>query len=121
MAASARMPSQASASPAVPPAIASTPLSAIDRRTSAQRLAPNAARTAKSRDASADRASSRFAMFAQAMSSTSTTALNRTQSVGPMSPTTCWCAGTSEAPQPAFESGCSRAMSPAILDISARA
>ncbi len=44
-------------------------------------------------------------MFAQAMSSTSTTALNSIQSVGPMLPTTCSCAGTSDTPQPAFESG----------------
>ena len=102
-------------------ATVSTPLSAIERRTSAHRPAPNAARTAKSRDAIADRARSRLAIFAHAMSNTSTTALNRIQRVDPMLPTTCSCAGTSDTPHPAFESGCSRAISPAILDNSARA
>ena len=58
-------------------------------------------------------------MFAQAMSSTSTTAPKSTHSVRPMLPTTCSCAGTSLTPHPVFASGCSRAKSRAMRSMSA--
>ena len=57
-------------------------------------------------------------MFAQAMTSTSTTAPKSTQSVSPIRPTTCSCAGTSATPHPFCESGFSRAMVAATALIS---
>ncbi len=66
----------APASPSAPPIAASTRLSINSCRTSRPRLAPNASRTEISRPRVVARASSRFATFAQAMSSTSPTTPN---------------------------------------------
>ncbi len=86
---SARMPHHATRSPTRPPVAVSIALSTIDRRTRIHRPAPKAARTAKSRDARAERTSSRLAMLPHAITRTSTTAANSTHNVWPMSPTTC--------------------------------
>ena len=69
----ARTSENASASPAAPPPAARRRLSIINWRTIRPRLAPSAARNATSRARSAPRASSRFARFTHAMSSTSPT------------------------------------------------
>ncbi len=63
-----------SSHPRAPPASASSRLSTSCSRTMRAGLAPRARRTATSRSRAAARASCRFAMFAQPMSSTSTTA-----------------------------------------------
>ncbi|HEX7085183.1 MAG TPA: hypothetical protein VF198_02385 [Vicinamibacterales bacterium] len=72
----------ASISPATPPASAIARLSASSWRTRRARLAPMAARTAISRSRSTPRASSRFAMLAQATSSSAATAVANRRSAG---------------------------------------
>ena len=79
---SSRTSVHASARPAAPPAADSTRLSVRSCRTSRARLLPSAARIVSSRWRAAPRESSRFATFAQAMSSTRATALARTRIAG---------------------------------------
>ena len=79
---SSRTSVHASARPAAPPAADSTRLSVRSCRTSRVRLPPSAARIVSSRWRAAPRESSRFAMFAQAISSTRATALARTRIAG---------------------------------------
>ena len=67
--------------PSTPPAVASTTLSTRNCRDSLARDAPSADRTATSRCRTVPRASSRFATFVQAMSSTKPTAPSSNQSV----------------------------------------
>ena len=74
------------ASPAMPPAAASTRLSVSIWRTSRPRPAPSAVRTPTSRSRAALRASSRFATLTQATSSTSTTAPDQREQRGPELP-----------------------------------
>ena len=69
----ARTRQKATPAPAAPPSIPRTRLSVSNCAISWRRLAPRAARTATSRPRACPRASSRFATFAQAMSSTSVT------------------------------------------------
>ncbi len=115
---STRTPAHARPRPTTAPEAASSPLSTSDRRTSARRPAPRAARIEKSLDARAERASIRFETLAHAMSSTRPTAPRSTHNVRPMPPTTWSCAGTSRTPQPALVSGCCRARFCAIASIS---
>ena len=79
---SSRTSVHASARPAAPPAADSTRLSVRSCRTSRERLPPSAARIVSSRWRAAPRESSRFAMLAQAMSSTRATALASTRIAG---------------------------------------
>ena len=67
----ARTRQKATPAPAAPPSMPRTRLSVSNCAISWRRLAPRAARTATSRPRACPRASSRFATFAQAMSSTS--------------------------------------------------
>jgi hypothetical protein len=94
---SARTKQTATPAPAAPPSIPRTRLSVSNCATSWRRLAPRAARTATSRRRACPRASSRFATFAQAMSSTSVTAPNRVTNVGRMSPTIRSCSGVTSS------------------------
>ena len=68
--------SAASSSPKIPPARPSSVFSVRSWRTSRARPAPIAVRSAISRRRDADRDSSRFATFAEAISSTKPTAPN---------------------------------------------
>ncbi len=79
---SSRTSVHARARPAAPPAADRTRLSVRSCRTSRVRLPPSAARIVNSRWRAAPRESSRFAMFAQAMSSTRATALASTRIAG---------------------------------------
>ena len=111
-----------SASPAVPPTAASSRLSVSSCRKSCRRLAPSAARTASSRVRPTPRASSRFATFAHAMSSTNpTTPANTSDVVLRSLPTSALCKGSIVTPQPLLVDGEMRAMPAAIEAISARA
>jgi hypothetical protein len=65
----------------------------INWRTIWTPLAPSATRTANSRDRAAERASSKFATFAQAINNTSPTAPSNSSSVPPTSPTMNPCSG----------------------------
>ncbi len=81
-ASSARIPAVPRSRPSAPPANDSMRLSVSSCRMMRPRPAPMAARTAISRLRVVARASSRFATFAQAMSSTKLTAPSSSQSVG---------------------------------------
>ena len=72
-----RTPHVASTSPSAPPITDSKTLSVRSWRSSRPRAAPSALRTAISACRAFERARSRFAMFAHAMSSTNTTAPRR--------------------------------------------
>ena len=85
---STRIPQAASPSPAAPPASASARLSVRNWRTSRERLAPSAVRTATSFWRAAARASSMWATLAQAIRRTNATAPSSTRSPGRTSPTT---------------------------------
>ena len=94
---SARTKQKATPAPAAPPSIPRTRLSVSNCAISWRRLAPRAARTATSRPRACPRASSRFATFAQAMSSTSVTEPNRVTNVGRMPRTIRSCSGVANS------------------------
>ncbi len=75
-----RSPANANSTPAAPPAIANTRLSASNWRTSRKRLAPIDARMAISRRRKTARESSRFETLTHAITSRSPTAPNRIHS-----------------------------------------
>src|SRR5205814_1612986 len=74
----ARKPATARSNPSAPPASDNSMLSVSNWRDNCQELAPNAVRSATSRSLPELRTSSRFTIFAQAISSTSPTAPERT-------------------------------------------
>ncbi len=84
-----RKPNQATAIPSAPPASDSTVLSVSSWRTMRPRLAPSAARIPNSRWRAVERASSRPATFAHAISNTRITAPNGSGTVPLTSPTIC--------------------------------
>ena len=96
---------RANSRPSSPPASASRQLSVTNCATRRLRLAPSAARTPSSLVLAVARASSRFATFAHAISSTSATAPASRFRVGRVSPTSCSRSGTTIAPLPSFETG----------------
>ena len=102
---SSRSPPTATASPSAPPAAASSTASARIGRATSQRPAPSAPRTAISLRRVDNRASSRFAMLAQTMSSRKPTAPMSTTSAGREAATSCSCAATTRALQSALLSG----------------
>jgi hypothetical protein len=75
--------------PTAPPSTARTMLSVRSSRMTRDRLAPSAPRMAISLCRAAARASSKFAMFAQAISKTKATAARSTISIGRTSPIIC--------------------------------
>ena len=95
----------ASTSPKTPPNRASRMLSVSNWRSNRVRLAPMVVRIEISRARTVARARRRFARFAQAISSTTTTAASRTSSTGRMSPTTYSCKGRKPIPIPWFSFG----------------
>ena len=104
-ASTARVPSQAMASPAMPPARDSTTLSVSSWRTTRARAAPSARRMAISFWRRVKRARSRFATFVQAMRSTKPTAPSRTRRVGRTSPTITPASGVISTPCLEFDFG----------------
>ena len=97
---SASTPHTATSSPSAPPTAASSTLSVSSCRTRRARPAPSARRIAISRCRTDERASSRFATFAQAMSSTQPTAASSVSSAGRTSPTRSSCSGITRSAQP---------------------
>jgi hypothetical protein len=104
--------------PTAPPASDSTMLSVSNWRTMRLRLAPMAARTANSLRRVVERASSRLATFAQAISSTNPTAPNSTSRVEPTSPTITLVSGFTLMPCFALDLGYASASRAAMALIS---
>jgi hypothetical protein len=113
-------PHSAMSSPAAPPATASRRLSARNWRISSRPFAPSARRIAVSRPRDAARASSRLAIFAQAISSTRLTAPSSTIADSPRFSLTSDRSGTTATAQPS-SCGVSRAMRRSIAESSAAA
>ena len=97
---SASTPQTATSRPSAPPTAASSTLSVSSCRTRRARPAPSARRIAISRWRTDERASSRFATFAQAISSTQPTAASSVSSAGRTSPTRSSCSGMTRSAQP---------------------
>ena len=100
-----RTPAHATNRPRTPPLNASTKLSTSTCRTSCQRPAPSAARTASSVRRLDSRARIRFATLAHTMSSRNPTAAVISSNAGFTVVTICCCAATTRAPQPRLLSG----------------
>ena len=100
-----RTPAQATNRPNRQPAAASSTLSARIWRACRMRPAPSAARIAISARRLDNRASTRFATFAQTMSNRNPTAAEIISSAGRTVVTSCSCADTTRAPHPALLSG----------------
>ena len=115
---SRRNPPAAASSPSTPPPADSSRLSAMIGRATSHWSAPSATRTATSRRRLDSRASSRLAMLAQTISSRKPTAPISTSSAGRDAATSCSCAGTTRALQPALLSLNSVAIRAARTEIS---
>ena len=116
---SSSTPHTASSKPSPPPTRARNMLSVSNWRTSRQRPAPSAARTAISRCRSAMRERNRLATLAQAMSSTRETAAMSTVSAARDDPTISSCMGFSAMPMSVLLSGNACSRRAAMLSISA--
>ena len=112
------VPCHASISPKAPPSAASIKLSVSSCLTIRPRLAPRAARTAISFCRETPRANSKFATFAQAMSTTKPTAPSRISSALRISPLNCVLKGTRVTPQLVLKSGYSFSRRAPIVFIS---
>ena len=110
---SRRTPATARPAPSAAATTASSSPSAANWRIMRSPLAPSAVRTATSRRRALPRASSRFATFAHATSSTSPTADSSTRSAGRTGPKTTAPSGSTKTPRAAF-SGYARSRSAAI-------
>src|ERR1022692_636995 len=118
----ARKITSASRMPAAPPIADSSTLSVSSCRRMRAGLPPNDARTAISRVRPTPRASSRFAMLAQAISSTKpATAASIRDVIRRSRPTSACRSGSTVMPQPLLVSGAMRAMFSAIGAMPARA
>ncbi len=99
---------RASTRPAAVPVSVSTQLSVTNWRTRRALPAPRAVRTAISRRRASDRATSRLATLAHAMSRTKTTAAISIISAGRSAPNSSTSSGETSTPRFSFESGNSR-------------
>ncbi len=101
----ASTPHTANSNPSAPPTTPRMTLSVSNCRTSRERPAPRAVRTAISLSRAAARASNRFATFTHAISSTKPTAPSRSQNALRISPTIASCRATAVMPTPSLLSG----------------
>lgn len=111
----------AKSNPAAPPAQARRMLSVSNCLMARPCVAPSAARIANSRARPVERARSKLATFAQAISSTNPTAPSNTNSIGATSPTMSSLNGFTNIPVPLFTSGYASARFRATESMSKRA